>query len=155
MERVCDSNKPMMLRKRIESDLRFAHAKLRKDYKAFQLHAIHLSKAFQLVDNGKPFAAESDVTRDKRKPTKIGKSGKLANTRGPWSANDEKTRNKETTTKSAPVCLYGPCKDKSIRHRLKDCPDCQSDQKKALLDEYYYGKNKKSAVLRLNRRGQR
>lgn len=55
----------MMLRKRIQSDLGFAHAKLRKDFKAFQLHAIRLTKAFQLVDNRKSFATDWDDTRDK------------------------------------------------------------------------------------------
>lgn len=37
---------------RLESDLELSHYHLRKDFKEFMAHAVRLSEAFQLVDNG-------------------------------------------------------------------------------------------------------
>lgn len=105
VKHVCDAIRPMVLRKQIESDSRFAHAKLRKNIMTFPLHAIRLAKAFQLTDKGKHFGPDSDVTRNKRKPTKTRKSGKLANAGGFLRASEEETRNRETISKPAPVCL--------------------------------------------------
>lgn len=42
--------------------------------------------------------------------------------------------------------MYGPCKAKGLRRRLKDCTQCPTEQKKALLDAYYEEKNNADAT---------
>ena len=54
VRQVCIEIRPKMLRNRIESDMKFVHAHLRKDFKAFTQHYISLADPFQLVDNGSP-----------------------------------------------------------------------------------------------------
>lgn len=52
-----------MLRKRIESDMRFADETLRKDFKEFMEDEIILAEAFQLSDKGKPSSVDVDIKR--------------------------------------------------------------------------------------------
>lgn len=67
MKHVCDAMQPKLLRKRLEWDLRFSHASLRKDLKAFGKQIICLSDAFQLVDSEKPSFADGDTKLVKRR----------------------------------------------------------------------------------------
>lgn len=43
---------PESLRSRLECDLKLSHYQLRKDFRGFMAHAVKLSEAFQLVENG-------------------------------------------------------------------------------------------------------
>lgn len=46
--------RPRYLWTHLQSDRKFLHRSLRKDFKTFLAHAVKLSKAFQLDDNGNP-----------------------------------------------------------------------------------------------------
>lgn len=46
--------RPSSLQSRLDSDVQFSNYDLRKNLQGFTQHAIKLSKAFQLVDSGKP-----------------------------------------------------------------------------------------------------
>ncbi len=46
---------------------------------------------------------------------------------------DPTTKTKKS--KWIPVCLNPPCKKKGKRHFMKDCDECDEDEKKELLEE--------------------
>lgn len=50
---VLSAVRPVSLPNRLQSDLEFLHQELRKDFQQFMSHAVKLSEAFQLMDNGK------------------------------------------------------------------------------------------------------
>lgn len=55
--------KPKILQSRLESDLDFAYAHLRKDFREFVEHSFKLSEAYELLDNGH--------SRDRSRPARI------------------------------------------------------------------------------------
>lgn len=144
---VCAAIRPNMLKKRVESDMRFSYAHLRKDFKAFRKHVIRLADAFQLVDNGKPTGGvgENENKRpvQQSKNSRAGSSAQTSNPKSEASLGDSSANKTSTQT---PICLFGPCKSRGIRHRLKDCQECPTDQKKVLLDAYFEERKQKSDV---------
>lgn len=116
---VLSSIRPESLRVRLESDLALSHHDLRKDFKGFMAHAIKLSEAFQLVDNGAP-SQKNNQRKKKGKPEME-------------DEDDDGKRDKGKANKKAPVCLWPAHKSKGYRHYLKDCTACPEDEKKDLL----------------------
>lgn len=51
---VIPAIRPAQLRDRFESDLQLSKTDLRKDFKGFMEHAVKVSLAFEMVDNGPP-----------------------------------------------------------------------------------------------------
>lgn len=72
VQHVLSAIKPQALRKRLESDLEFAHSEVRKDFKKFMAHALSISDAFEIVDNG---PSPNRVQGTKSKPSRGGSGG--------------------------------------------------------------------------------
>lgn len=49
---ILSSVKPKQLRNRLESDLELTHISIRKEFNGFMKHALTVSDAFELNDNG-------------------------------------------------------------------------------------------------------
>lgn len=124
---VLSGIRPQNLQNRLQSDLDFSHHELRKDFKTFMAHAVKLSEAWQLVDNGKPSKDGFDNKTHHKK-----RGGNINRSSGP-SSSSSKSPNK--SNKEAPVCLYGPHKERGLRHFLKDCHVCPDDKKKSLFKQ--------------------
>ena len=122
---VLSAIRPTSLQSRLDSDLQFSHHDLRKNFQGFLKHATRLSEAFQLLDNGKPSSQSSPSS----KPHKQGRSGN----------RQKEHENKKTQTKSTrslPICLYGPHKERGLRHLLRDCRECPEEEKEKLFKAY-------------------
>lgn len=52
VKHILNAIRPAQLRERLESDLELAKSDLKRDFKGFMKHAMKLSEAFELVDNG-------------------------------------------------------------------------------------------------------
>lgn len=87
-------------------------------------HAIKLSEAFQIVDNG----PTKSLGKPKRRHDKDRKS----------ESDDDKDSETEPIKRTKhdpklPICLYPPHKAKGYWHYLKDCTACSEQEKKDLL----------------------
>lgn len=87
-------------------------------------HAIKLSEAFQIVDNG----PTKSLGKPKRRHGKDRKS----------ESDDDKDSETEPIKRTKhdpklPICLYPPHKAKGYWHYLKDCTACSEQEKKDLL----------------------
>ena len=107
------------LKERLESDLEFAHDKLKRDFKKFMAHTIKVSEAFRIVDSG---------------PKKNKKSGhRSGSDQNYGSRNDRsspchgsvnhKTGSVNKNKRPTPDCPYGP---------RKDCPESSRTKKDQL-----------------------
>ena len=125
---VLSAIRPKTLKDRLESDLEFAHHKLKKDFKNFMAHSIKVSEAFQIVDSG-PKKNKKNGHRSGNDQNHGSRNDKSSPSRG--SAN-HKTGSVNKNKRPTPDCPYGPCKDKGLKHLIKDCPDSSRTEKDQL-----------------------
>lgn len=116
---IVSSLRPVSLRTRLQSDLDFTKHCLKKDFKGFRAHAVRLSEAFELLDNG-PKSHDTKTDSD-TKPS------------GPSGSKPKKepkaVKSDPNKARSDPPCPYGPCKEKNLRHCIKDCPASNDAEK--------------------------
>lgn len=90
-------------------------------------HAIKLSEAFQVVDNG---------IRKKKGPSKDRpKRGGGGDVSAPDTMTPTSPKSPKKSTKKAPICPYEPHKSKGYHHWLKDCTACTEEEKTALFKQ--------------------
>lgn len=122
---VLSAVRPVSLQIRLRSDLSLTHHRLENDFKGFMAHAIKLSEAFQLVDNGPPSRENSNtISRKNRRNVSSPREGGKRNQPQKAQVGQHKT---------LPVCLWPPHRAKGYRHYLKDCTACPDDEKKVLF----------------------
>jgi len=136
---VLSAIRPYSLKDRLTDDLDFAKHKLRKDFKGFMAHAIKLSEAFQLVDNGPKKDRKKNHVDNK--PTKGTDTSSRRGWAGPGSSSNSNNYNKTGRDKpnganrSAPPCPFGPCKKEGLRHWIADCDRSTDAEKKTMKAE--------------------
>lgn len=129
---VISAIRPDAFRAHPELDLEISRYDLPKDFRGFMKHAIELSEAFQIVDNGPPLP----TTRTKK--TKVFEIRRYKNDRADnEKPNKKRSVNSATDTKqSAPVCLWSLHKSKDIRHFLRDCRACPDHEMETLMKQF-------------------
>lgn len=127
---VLSAVRPKSLQDRLQSDLDFAYYDYRKDFRQFMEHAVRLSDAFQLLDNGPKTTKKTDNRHGK--PTRSGGNSN----RGKGSASDFGNGKKSLkNNRPAPDCPFGTCKKKSAKHLIKECPEATDAEKSKMLSE--------------------
>lgn len=125
---------PSTLHIQLESDLELSHHDLRKNFRGFIKHAIRLTEAFQLVDNGKQ---QSQAT--KAVTNKHNHKGRGGNSKNIVSSQLNKNAFSASRGKP-PLCPYRPHRFQGIRHLLRDCHDCPDQEKKGTAEALDGGK---------------
>lgn len=132
VQHVLSAARLVSLREHLTSDLSFSHHRLHNDFTGFLKHAVRVSQAFQLVDSGLS-------VKDGRKSARTNKRNQLSK---PLYGNLDESHGKPfhyTDAKKEKVelllCLWEPHRSKGLRHLLKDCRDCLSEEKERLCDE--------------------
>lgn len=90
--------RPLSLQSRLQSDLSLSYHRLETDFKGFMAHAIKLSDAFQLVDNGPP-------DRDKRGNGNCKRNIRNHDSLEAPSDRESKGNESSSSSKKAPICL--------------------------------------------------
>lgn len=121
VQHVLSAVRPASLQARLKSNLEFSHTELKKDFSGFMKHAVKLSEAFQLVDNGPPKSGH--VTNDRFSGSRGG------NPKSSDTVPKSDNKNGSRTKKDAPLCLYEPCRAKGLKHWLNDCTACPEHEK--------------------------
>lgn len=116
--------------KQMEKDVQYFITRLTEEAQACEKYSAKEGKTNQNSGGGAP---RSDNKPDKKQPkSEKGKS-------------DKHEPEKSSTKEEDPLCLWPTHKDKGIRHRLKDCPDCPSGERQALFDAMRKERSKKDA----------
>ena len=129
---VLSAIKPKILHDRLSSDLQFSKHSLKKDFKDFMKHAVHVSEAFQRVDSGPDFKKK----RSGRHGNQQNRSGGHQDRKPHGGYSRHKHPGTGPRTKRAyPDCPFGPCKGKGLKHLIKDCPDASVADKDRMFAE--------------------
>jgi transposase InsO family protein len=129
---VLSAVRPTALHDRLTSDLEFAYSDLRNDFKGFMAHAIKLSSAFQIIDNGPP-SNDKTVNRTRAPRNKgrgVRKEAEVARDT-PTPAKNPSSH----STRPTPLCLHAPCRAKGLRHYISDCTASSNEEKTAMYKE--------------------
>lgn len=124
---VLSAVKPGNLQESLQSDLRFAHQDLRKDFKSFMQHAVKLSIAFEIVDIGprRDRASSTDSRRNGNRSTD------RDSTKGtPQSSNNSRQNNRPK--KFIPACPFPSCMRQKLMHWIDDCPKANDAEKRQM-----------------------
>lgn len=137
---IATAVRPNLLRKRLESDLGFAHTEVGKNFEGFMKHALSVSDAFGKIDNG-PNSGRGNKTK-KNKPNTRGGGSSGTPSGGSGSKSGDQNRDSDTkfgkSTKSTlsqrptPPCPFPSCKSKSMKHWIDDCT-ASTDPEKASM----------------------
>ena len=125
---VLSAIRPKTLKDRLEPDLEFTHHKLEKDFKKFMAHTIKVSEAFQILDSG-PKKNRNNGHRSGNDQNHGSRNHKSSPSHGGLKHNTGSVNNNKRPT---PDCPYGPCKNKGLRHLIKDCRDSSRMEKDQL-----------------------
>lgn len=130
---------PRSLKTRLQSDLEFAYVLLKKDFSGFMAHAIKLSEAYQLLDNGA--SSHNNDHADKsgkqhRTKSRGGTSRSLATSEDNKDSRRSSATQRDRSVKQPPLCLHPPCRAKGIRHWMGDCGATTEAEKLKLRAKY-------------------
>lgn len=104
------------------------------------VHAVRLSEALQLVDNGTAVQAETLASRNISK-------GRDDSDRHLETNHEKKGKREEN---KFPVCLYESHRSKGFRHYVKDCATCPEDEKKKIFKRLMEERDAMLWTLNLN-----
>ena len=144
---VVFATRPSMLRKRLESDLDFAHSELRKNVKDFMKHALAVPEAFEKVDND-PSSDRGNNTKNKPNTRGDCSSSSVAggSQAGTASGNqdpDSEIESGKTSMSSRsillqrppPPCPFPPYKKKDLKHWIDDSETSTGTEKLEMKSE--------------------
>lgn len=117
--------KPKSLHDRLESDLNLAYYHLRKDFRGFLRHAVKLSDALELLDNGPPTNRNGKPNNNQTKNTSPSRGG--SNNQSPSDTVQSSSDTKKP--KFVPKCPFPVCKKKGLKHWIDDCTTSDDKQK--------------------------
>lgn len=124
---VLSAIRPELLCTHLEFEIELSHYDLSKEIKELMEHAIKLSEAFQLVENGAPSWLMKNGKRRSGKNREISDKGKGKKGKG----KGNKPSNSDG--RNLPICLYSPQKKKGSLHWLKECTACPEDENKLIF----------------------
>ena len=94
-------------------------------------HALRLSDAFQILDNGPKMGKKFDNRYGEQSR---GKFSKLSERQPPRIDKSKTNMDKHHgSSRSEPPCPFWTCKAKGAKHLIKKCPEATGEEKRSML----------------------